>query len=50
LCSFLTLPEARADRFVEIALSDEVTLCIDSDRKLRKWASGWAEDDLATID
>src|SRR4051812_40179442 len=42
-----TLPEARANRFMEIALGDQVALAVHGDRQLRQRSGCRAEDDLA---
>src|SRR5690606_23119278 len=47
-CS-MTLPEARADGFGEVALRDEVALVVDVDRQLRQRTRGRSEDDLGVI-
>ena len=47
--SAATLPEARADRFLERSGGDEVALVVDGDLQLRQGPLGRAEDDLAVL-
>ena len=44
-----TLPEARADRFLERSGRDEVALVVDGDLQLRQRALGRAEDHLGVL-
>ena len=44
-----TFPEARSDRFMEVAPGDQITLAVHGDRQLRQRSEGRAENHLALL-